>query len=432
MIPAPPADPLAAAAAERDRDPVCLRYRALFALLDWRRVPERDPTRRWPGPRPHPAAAYVRALLVAVVGGLSSATELRRYLLDHPLLVLELGFRPVPDPDAPFGFAVGRTVPGDRWLRRQRQALPADGPRALLAGTVADLLAAAPGLGETVSVDVTHLAAWVRENNPREAIPHRFAPGRIPRGDPDCRLGAKAAANQRGAKAGKAWLWGYGSGIAAATHPAVGDVVLAEATQTFNHQDVAWFAPVHARAVANPGFHPTNLAADAAFDAWSVYEACAGRGGIAAVAANRRGAAPARSPEGRPLCDRGLATAPTTVTAHGDGYRVQNYGCPLLRPTRTGETCGDGRFARGRGCRKCVTIEAGGLARASVDRGSDAYRAVYRQRTATERIFSRAKGLGLGSPRVRCAAAVERLATLTYVAVNLQALHRLAGSPAPT
>ncbi len=39
---------------ERAHDPVVQRYRACFALLDWRQVPERDARRAWPGRPPHP------------------------------------------------------------------------------------------------------------------------------------------------------------------------------------------------------------------------------------------------------------------------------------------------------------------------------------------------------------------------------------------
>jgi hypothetical protein len=42
-----------------------------------------------------------------------STAQLRRFLLRHPLLVLELGFRPVLDPAAPYGFDVDATLPCD-------------------------------------------------------------------------------------------------------------------------------------------------------------------------------------------------------------------------------------------------------------------------------------------------------------------------------
>ena len=434
MIPAPPGPLGPAWEAARDRDPVVRRYRAVFALLDWGAVPERDPRRPWPGSPPHPAAAYVKALLVKLCEGKPFVTDLRAYLVEHPPLVLELGFRPVPDPAEPYGFDVERTVPGERWLRHQQQTLDPAVLGALLRGTVRALAAEVPGLGTTVAVDVKHLYAWVRENNPRERVPHRFDPARQPRGDPDCRLGAKRLANQDTAPGGrgpaKEYLWGYGTGIVSTTDPVYGDVVLAEVTQPFNCQDVTYFHPAYAPAVANLGARPTNLAADAAFDAWHVYQVCAEHGGLAAIPRNQRGPAPARDPDGHPRCDRGRTMAPTAQFVHEDGFRAQRYRCPLLRPARTGETCDHAQFAKGPGCTKYVNLEAGGRMRADLDRRGEPYRGLYRQRSSAERINSQAKALGIERPKVRNSGSVHRLNTLTYVVINARALQRVRATKA--
>lgn len=442
MIPAaarpacpPPACAVAWAAA-RDVDPVVGRYRRLFAQLDWSRVPEPDPWRPRPGRLGHPPAAYVKALLVKLEEGKAYVTELRRYLVEHPLLVLELGFRPVVDPTQPLGFDVGRTVPGARWLRHQQQTLAPALLSGLLAGTVRAVQAAVPGVGATVAVDVKHLKhlyAWVAENNPTAMRPHRFDPQRPPRGDPACRLGVKRRANTAGAPV-KEYLWGYGSGIATATDPRCGDVVRAEVTQPFHHQDVTYYHPVYAQATAHLGHPPTNVAAAAAFAAWHVYQTCAappvGTGGIAAIARNRRGPAPPRDAAARPLCDRGLAMTPGRTFRHEDGFRAQDHHCPLRRPTPTGAACPDPRFPTG-GCHKVVNLEPGGLLRAQLDRASPAFHAVYRRRTSAERINSQAAALGIDRPKVRCLAAVRRLATLTYVVINARVLTRLHDQPPP-
>ena len=93
MIPAP-GSPLGsrweAAPRCRPRRPTLPRF---FALLDWSVVPERDPRRPWPGTPPQRAAAYVKALLVKLCEGKPFVTDLRTFLVEHPLLVLELGFR---------------------------------------------------------------------------------------------------------------------------------------------------------------------------------------------------------------------------------------------------------------------------------------------------------------------------------------------------
>jgi hypothetical protein len=410
-------------------DPVTQRYRAFFGLLDWGQVAERDERRCWPGREPHPQAAYIKALLVKLCEQKAYITDLRRYLVEHPALVLELGFRPVPASGEPWGFDVERTVPGARWLRHQQQHLEHGVLQALLAATVLALRVEIPELGTTVAVDVKHIYAWVRENNAKEDVPNRHDPRRQLRGDPDCRLGVKRSTNQHGPTARstvrKEYVWGYGSGVASATTPRYGDVVLAEWTQPFNEADVTYFEPVYHQAVAALGAPPTNLAADAAFDAWRIYQHCAETGGIAAIPLNLRGhPAPDRDPDGHPRCTRGFSMVPRTAFTHEDGYRVRQYGCPLLFPTPTGQSCDDDLFQSGDGCRRRINAEPGGLMRVTLDRRSKAYSAIYDQRTSTERINSQATALGIERPKVRNAQSVRRLNTLTYLVINTRALHR--------
>ncbi len=207
----------------RDHDPVVQHYRAFFALLDWSQVSDRSTLTPWPGPAPHPVAAYVKALLVKRCEHKAYITQLRTFLVEHPLLVLELGFRPVRDPTQLYGFAVARPVPGARWLRHQRRTLDPAILQALLRATVQALRQAIPDLGTTVAIDVKHIYAWVQANNPKACVTERYDPARQPSGDPDCRLGVKRSTNQERADGPtserKQYLWGYGTGIATALDP---------------------------------------------------------------------------------------------------------------------------------------------------------------------------------------------------------------------
>jgi len=103
------------------------------------------------------------------------------------LLVLELGFQPVLDARAAYGFVIEQTIPCERWLRHKQQTLDHSMFQHLLAGTVHALQAEIPGFGETVAFDVKHLYAWVQEDNPRAYVAERYNPQRQPKGDPDCR-----------------------------------------------------------------------------------------------------------------------------------------------------------------------------------------------------------------------------------------------------
>ena len=443
----------------RELDPVVQSYRAFFALLNGTPFLSTEPCKRKRGEHGHPKIAYIKALLVKLCEGKDSIPKLRSYLLQHPLLVLELGFVPTLDPRAPYGFDIEATVPKERWLRHPQQHLDHRRLQDLFHHTVVDLQAEIPGLGETVAFDVTHIYAWVKQNNLRDYVTERFNPALQPSGDPDCRLGVKGSTNQQsaqdstkemptdetaprkrkkakassenatqaqdGKKEQKEYLWGYGSGIVAATTPDYGDVVLAEHTQTFNENDVTYYHPLYRQLVAVMEQFPTHVAADAAFDAWHVHQTCAFHGGIAAVPLNLHGHPEVpRDPDGVPRCSLGLRMHPTKQFDHGAGYRVQRYQSPLLFPQVTGQTCTHEQFQKHKGCVKEINIEKGGLMRVMLDRTSPLYKAVYTQRTSTERINSQSEALGIKRPKVRNGRSVANLNTLTYIIINAKALQR--------
>ena len=60
-----------------------------------------------------------------------------------------------------------------------------------------------------------------------------------------------------------------------------------------------------------------------------------------------------------------------------------------------------------------------------IDRQIRIYKAVYRQRTATERVNSQAVELGIERPKLRNRQSIANQNTLTYVLINLRALGRV-------
>ncbi len=412
-----------------EHDALVQRYRQFFALLDWRAVDEYDTSRRAPGPAPHPLRAYLKAFFIRINEGKCFMTQLRTFLVEHPLLVLELGFHLMLDPTQPYGFDVARSVPSACWLREQLRRLDPALLQSLLEGSVVALQTEIPGLGETVAFDVKHIYAWVKENNPRQYVPHRYDKDQQPKGDPDCKLGVKRSTNQEQAdgstKEVKEYLWGYGSGVAAATIPPYGDVVLAEFTQPFNENDVTYFRPLYQRAVLALGCYPTHVTADAAFDAWYVYQCAARHGGIGAVPLNQH-AHPVfpRDSDGTPRCPIHLRMTPTYQFEHTNGYLTQRFRCPLLFPQPTGQQCDHEQFAKGKGCVKDVNIELGGQMRVTLDCSGPLYKSIYTQRTCCERENSQAQALGIERPKVRNGHSVSHLNTLIYVVINVRALQR--------
>jgi hypothetical protein len=412
-----------------EHDALVQRYRHFFALLDLSALEESQAARHVPGPYPHPESAYLKAFLVRICEEKRYMTQLRTFLLEHPLLVLELGFHLVLDATQPYGFDVPRTVPSDRWLREKLRRLDPALLQRVLQATVQALQAEIPGLGEVIAVDVKHIYAWVQANNPRVSMSWRFLPANQPSGDPDCRVGVKKSTNQEHAdgstKEKKEYLWGYGSGVVAAITADYGDVVLAEYTQPFNENDITYYRPLYQRTVVALNQYPTHVTADAAFDAWYVYEGAARHGGIGAIPLNQHSQAPfAREADGTPRCEEGLLMQPTYQFDHTNGYRAQRFRCPLLFPEQTGATCNHDQFAKGKGCVKDVNWELGGIQRVTLDRDGPLYHALYTQRTSCERINSQAKELGIERPKMRNGHSVSHLNTLLYVVINVRALQR--------
>jgi len=159
-----------------EHDPLVQDYRAFFALLDWQVVADWQAQRSSCGRPAHPESASLKGFLIRIREGLAYTTDLRRFLLKHPLLVLELGFRLELDPRVPYGFDVQHALPCDYWLRHKLRQFDPDLLQALLQATVAALPAEITGLGETLAFDVKHIYAWVHENNLRVYVKERYSP----------------------------------------------------------------------------------------------------------------------------------------------------------------------------------------------------------------------------------------------------------------
>src|SRR5437763_7002074 len=70
-----------------------------------------------PSDRPaHSEETYSKAFLVKIIEGKTYMRQLRDFLIEHPLLVVKLGFRLYLDPTQLHGIDVEKTVPKKRWF----------------------------------------------------------------------------------------------------------------------------------------------------------------------------------------------------------------------------------------------------------------------------------------------------------------------------
>jgi hypothetical protein len=437
------------------QSPVAMRYLRLLGPLAWDELPERDLHPNWIA-QPVSYAALAAACLVKLDQQLVSMGSLRHYLVEHPELVWLFGFPWAASGDSPSGFDADASLPTQRHLTRMLRTIPNPLLQFLLDSSVALLQAELTELdirlGDCVSLDTKHILAWVRENNPKAYLTRseRFDKTRQPKGDPDCRLGCKRRHNQRASSqeppptppnhpvpAGTIsvgeYYWGYASGVVATKVPGWGEFVLAELTQPFDQSDVSYFFPLMKETERRLGFRPKFGAFDAAFDAFYVYayfHQDDGEG-FAAVPFSERGGHKDRqfSPDGSPICQAGLPMALKCTFLNRSGlveHQCQRYVCPLRYPQPTGQTCprNHTRWAKG-GCTSTLAASVGARLRYQLDRQSEAYKEVYKQRTATERINSQAVDLGIERPKLRNGQAIANQNTLIYVLINLRALQRV-------
>ncbi len=433
---------------------VAMRYLHLLAPLDWDRLPERNLQTDW-GQLTVPFASFAAACLVKLDQHLVYMSHLRQYLIEHPALVWILGFPLSPSSLTSWGFDVTISLPTARHFTRMLRSMPNAVSQYLLDETVcllqAELIAESDDFGQAISLDTKHIIAWVRENNPKDYVENRYDKSKQPSGDPDCRLGCKRRRNQRASSkeppptpadnpvpaktlsVGE-FYWGYGSGVVATRIPGWGEFVLAELTLPFDQPDVAYFHPLMADTERRLGFRPRYGAFDAAFDAFYVYEHFQRDGepieaAFAAVPRSKRGGRRRQfTSDGLPLCEAGLAmplkytfTCKSTRFEHERG----RYYCPLIFPESTGETCPIAHKNWPKGCVTTLATSVGARIRHQLDRESETYKHVYKQRTATERINSQAVALGIKRPRLRNGQAIANQNSLTYVLINLRALQRV-------
>jgi hypothetical protein len=426
----------------------------LLGPLDWGHFPERDLDRWWGQPT-IPLATLAAAELLKLNEGLASMGDLHRYLFEHPGFIPLLGFPLVPAPNHPLGFNARVSLPTLRHLTQMLRALPPAAPQFLLAESVRLILAALAARGvsrpECVSLDTKHILAWVKENNPKTSVSDRFDKTKQPPGDPDCKLGCKRRRNQGwptpthlpqpalSVKVGE-FYWGYGSGLVVTKVPDYGEFVLAELTQPFDQGDATYFFPLMQQMERHLGYRPRFATFDAAFDAWYVYayfyRDSDPAHGLAAVPFSEKGGRAQRAftPDGLPLCAAGLPMPLqftfTDRTACLVEHERGKYVCPLQFPARIARACPARRpqWKKG-GCVAMMPTSIGARLRYQLDRDSDLYKSLYRQRTAVERINSQAVALGIERPHLRNGAAIANQNTLIYTLINLRFWHRLAASP---
>lgn len=431
-----------------------MRILDLIGSIPWGQFPERNLHRNW-GQVTIPHAAFSAACMVKLNEGLISMADLCQYLIEHPAFIWLLGFPLVPSCKHACGFDPTASLPTQRHLTYMLRAISNTSLQFLLNQSAQLLLQEfhSKGLttvGDCISLDTKHILAWVRENNPKAYVEHRFDKTKQPKGDPDCKLGCKRRHNRQILPAESAtpannpvpasqvavgeYYWGYGSGVITVKVPEWGEFVLAEMTQTFDKADVTYFFPLMRQVEQRLGFKPRFGTFDAAFDAFYVYDYFHrddDPSAFAAVPFSEKGGYKAKgrrfSPEGLPLCAAGLPMPLQFTYTDRTVTIIEHERGKYICPSRSGaHACpvNHQRWDKG-GCTATMPTSIGARLRYTLDRDSQVYKEIYKQRTAVERINSQAYALGIERPHIRNGKAIANINTLIYTLINLRLLGRV-------
>jgi hypothetical protein len=408
------------------------RSQKLFRWLDFSALP----------PCPHPNGlhpeVYVKTFLVAVEERHTQSFErFHRFLLEHPALILFLGYPPQGvDPSRPFGFDPEATLVSARHFKRKLQELPHAYVQYLLLHTVVQWAAAGLLKDCIAAVDVAAVWAQVSANNPKAYVKNRYDKTQTQGGPPSARLGVKATSNQGGKKVITRSFWGWKNG-ASAVRTQYGLVCLHDLTQPADWADVRFLHPLLPPLRDPLHLQLFKIVADAAFDAGYVSQDTRDPGGTAYIALNTRGHAVLQQrfgPHGRLLCADGREMDHAGQWFDRQkGDRRQRYACPFYnsqgqrKAALQGQTCPcqHPQFATG-GCRHTLNLDGPDQVRFLVDRGSRDFKHTYARCTDAERLFALAADYHLEHPEVEALPSVANLNTLIYLLINGRVLEAAA------
>jgi hypothetical protein len=417
------------------QDPTVQRYRPLFELVD-ESAPPPNPHKRGPKKDKNTDRVYLKAYLVKLNEPRRFFTQLRRFLVERPALVVFMGFV-LKGYTPQYGFDPEHTVVSAHQFSQKLRTAKENQAKGLFNQTVHSLKELGVLTGE-VSCDTAEIWAPVKENNPKQFVKDRWDKDNIPKAAPSARLGVKPT-HQKDPKTGKKkvrYYWGWKSAILAEKNRHFGvEVCVAEDTTGANTADVTFALPLTKDYRQQTHLFIRRFIADAAFDAWYVYQDIYGnqddpQHGQAYIPLNLRGHQPKPTQFGL----HGGVIAPCTKEMKPEsswldkakGHHRRRDQCPYTQTQRKKGTvscpCHHPQFLSKKGCTKTINLDDPGQLRFALNRDSSHFKCIFKERTSSERLFAHADQAAIEHPNITDGHAVAQLNTLTYTLINLKAI----------
>lgn len=390
--------------------PPKVNYEALFKFLPIRPLKELERLRGRP---PFPREALLRAIVYMCLRRIDTLTELGFEMVNNPTVAEACGFnilKPLPNVERFSSFLQDTE---NQILAGVRNAL------------VRELISCGLITGKILSTDTCPIQAPVKENNLKTIVKDRFDKDKLPKGDPDARLGViihYPNPNDRKVH----YFWGYKN---FSIVDAKEELPVWETTRPANVHESTLFIPEFTHMQKEFNFPIEIVTADSAFDAEYILSFI--KNGLKAkpvIARNPRNQSPAPGlyTAGKMFCIAGLEMAnrgTSYMKRQGKRYRI--FVCPIHHYKRIRKRyilCpwNHPRFFKGKGC--CHTVRVDDNIRDSINYESQDFKELYKKRTTSERVFSRLLSICMQDITIRGLKAVKNRCTIAHIAVLLVAL----------
>lgn len=279
--------------------------------------------------------------------------------------------------------------------------------------------------GSSIAIDSCPIVVPLKENNLKTSLADRFDKTKIPKGDPDARLGVLIHFPSPFKKQVR-YFWGYRNHVISDTDT---ELPIWEITKPANVSDIKIAKELIQETGSVFNLNIKVVTGDAGYDSEDLLKFIISDLKAAAIIPHN----PRREqPKGwqtkgdKVICEAGIVMVRkgkmrpkktdilycqyTCPIIYDRNIRHKYIACPVFHP----------RFFKGKGCNVLIRIEPS--IRSEIDYDTQKFKELYNKRVAVERVFSRLLAIAMQNPTVRGYNANCNHATIAHISVLLVAL----------
>ena len=355
--------------------------------------------------------SLLKALVFKNLRGLTNLSDLVNELSDNPSLALKCGFN------------IQKPIPTVETFSAFLRDTPIETLGSIQTELVSKLIRLKQIKGRCLSIDSVPIKANVKENNLKASVKDRFKKDKIPKGDPDARLGVTITFAQPFQNRIQ-YFWGYKNFVVS---DAITELPIFQLTKPANIHDSQVLIPIFSRVKDIFSLPMKGIIGDAAFDSQNILEFIIHDLKAKPYIPKN----PRRKPSNFPLSSAGsrICIAGFEMIYWGkfrDRNRIRKkFVCPITHSKKFAKLhpiCPwmHPNFLNGKGCTAYLRVDEN--IRKTINYSSEEFKKIYNLRSGSERIFSRFLSICMQNPSVRRLHATANHITIAHITVLTVAL----------